>query len=84
MLGRQHPKRWELEFTARNIPQIARHDRIGLRSHRQLDEVVVGALKQHGYRFLRAGAGSHELWTHRRSNQTVPEKCRRDTSPAQS
>ena len=46
--------------------------------------LVIDAVKQHGYRFLRTGAGSHELWTHGRNNQTVPEKCRRDTSPTQS
>ena len=46
--------------------------------------LVIDAVKQHGYRFLRTGAGSHELWTHGRSNQTVPETCRRDTSPTQS
>ena len=33
--------------------------------------LVIDALKQHGYRFLRAGAGSHELWTNGRRNQTV-------------
>lgn len=34
--------------------------------------LVIDAVKQYDYRFLRVGAGSHELWTHRRSNQTVP------------
>ena len=47
-------------------------------------QLVIDALKLHGYRFLRTGAGSHEFWTHGRSNQTVPETCRRDTSPTQS
>lgn len=33
MPGRQHPQRRELQFVARNIPQIARHDGIGLCGH---------------------------------------------------
>lgn len=32
---------------------------------------VVDILKQHGYRFLRAGNGSHEIWTNDKRNQTV-------------
>ena len=34
--------------------------------------LVIDAVKQHDYRFLRAGAGSHESWTHGRRKQTVP------------
>ena len=34
--------------------------------------LVMDAVKQHYYRFLRIGAGSHESWTHGRRNRTVP------------
>jgi hypothetical protein len=46
LLGREHPQRRELQFAARNIPQIARHDGIGLCGHCQLDQVVVGFVRQ--------------------------------------
>jgi hypothetical protein len=29
-----------------NVPQVARHDGISLRGHRQLDEMVVGFIRQ--------------------------------------
>jgi len=34
-------------------------------------QAVVDQLKFHGYVFLRAGNGSHEIWTNGRRNQTV-------------
>lgn len=32
---------------------------------------VVEQLKKHGYTFLRAGKGAHELWTNGKRNATV-------------
>lgn len=32
---------------------------------------VIAVLKEHGYRFLRQGKGSHEIWTNDIRNQTV-------------
>jgi predicted RNA binding protein YcfA (HicA-like mRNA interferase family) len=32
---------------------------------------VVAVLKQHGYSFLRAGKGAHEIWGNGSRNQTV-------------
>lgn len=32
---------------------------------------VIAVLKQNGYRFLRQGKGSHEIWTNDVRNQTV-------------
>ncbi len=33
--------------------------------------LVLAQLKAHGYRFLRTGKGSHEIWTNGTRNQTV-------------
>lgn len=33
--------------------------------------LVLTQLKAHGYHFLRAGKGSHEIWTNGTRNQTV-------------
>ena len=33
--------------------------------------LVIAQLKAHGYTFLRAGNGSHELWSNGSRNQTV-------------
>ena len=34
-------------------------------------KLVVEALKNYGYKFLRNGKGSHEIWTDGNRNQTV-------------
>lgn len=34
-------------------------------------QAVIDQLKQNGYRFLRNGKGSHEIWTNGVRNQTV-------------
>ena len=37
--------------------------------------LVVEQLRAHGYSFLRAGKGSHEIWTNGQRNQVVPFNC---------
>jgi len=37
---------------------------------------VTAILKKHGYSFLEAGKGSHEIWTNGRHRQTVPFACK--------
>ncbi len=46
MLRRQDPQRRELQFAASNIPQIARHYGIGPFGRCQLDQMVVGFIRQ--------------------------------------
>lgn len=37
---------------------------------------VVEQLRQHGYTFLCAGKGSHEIWSNGAHRQTVPFHCK--------
>ena len=37
--------------------------------------LVVAQLKAHGYRYLRAGKGAHEIWTNDKRNQVLSSNC---------
>jgi predicted RNA binding protein YcfA (HicA-like mRNA interferase family) len=38
-------------------------------------KLVIEQLKAHGYTYLRAGKGSHEIWSDGKRHQTVPSNC---------
>ena len=45
---RAPPERGKLQFAARQIPQVASHDRIGACGDAEFDQVVVGLIRQVG------------------------------------